>query len=273
MKIAAITATAAIVLGTFVPVDAYAIKGDVVNCRSGPGTSYSVKKTYKKGQNVSISCQTTGPSVNGDSLWDKTSDGCYVADYYVSTGTNGYVASKCATGGGSTGGGSSASYCTKINSAGINLVAKWEGFVASPKPDPIGLPTVGYGHLCQQKNCAEVKYKFPLTTTTGKQLLSDDLPKYSKCLAGYLNSKPKLNDNQWAALTSWVFNVGCGNAKTSTLVKRLNNGESPNTVASQELPKWRMAGGKVMQGLVNRRAAEVKLFQTASSKQAYPKCS
>ncbi|KAJ2186257.1 hypothetical protein IWW43_003945, partial [Coemansia sp. RSA 1935] len=49
-------------------------------------------------------------------------------------------------------------------------------------------------------------------------------------------------------------------------------GDNPNTVASQELPNWRKAGGKVMQGLVNRRKAEIKLFKTASSKQAYPKC-
>ncbi|KAJ2552388.1 hypothetical protein IWW35_002355 [Coemansia sp. RSA 1878] len=247
----------------------YPITGDSVNCRSGPGTSYAIKTSYKKGQSVSISCQASGTSVSGNNIWDKTSDGCYVSDYYVKTGVNGYVTTKC---GSSGGGGSSDSYCKKINSAGVNLIAQWEGFVASPKPDPIGLPTVGYGHLCQQKNCAEVKYKFPLSQTTAKQLLSDDLPKYTTCLASYLNSKVKLNDNQLAALTSWSFNVGCGNVKTSTLVKRLNTGESPNTVADQELPKWRMAGGQVMQGLVNRRKAEIKLFKTASSKEAYPKC-
>ncbi|KAJ2192533.1 hypothetical protein IW145_006660, partial [Coemansia sp. RSA 521] len=177
--------------------------------------------------------------VSGNNIWDKTSDGCYVADYYIKTGVNGYVTTKCgSTGGGS---GSSGSYCKKINTVGVNLVAQWEGFVPSPKPDPIGLPTVGYGHLCQKKNCAEVKYKFPLSQTTAKQLLSDDLPKYTACLAGYLNSKVKLNDNQLAALTSWTFNVGCGNVKTSTLIKRLNKGDNPNTVASQELPNWRKA--------------------------------
>ncbi|KAJ2556964.1 hypothetical protein EV175_001646 [Coemansia sp. RSA 1933] len=266
MKIAAITATAAaIVISNFVPVDAYAIKADVVNCRTGPGTNYSIKTTYKKGQDISISCQAAGTDINGDSLWDKTPDGCYVSDYYVSTGSSNYVTTKCNAG--------SSSYCTTINTAGINLIAQFEGFVASPSPDPTGHPTVGYGHQCQQKHCAEVKYSFPLTTTTAKELLSSDLSTYTKCLAGYLNGKPTLNDNQWAALTSWVYNVGCGNAQTSTLVKRLNNGESPNTVASQELPKWSMAGGKVMQGLAKRRAAEVKLFQTASSNQAYPKCS
>ncbi|KAJ2843408.1 hypothetical protein J3B02_005275, partial [Coemansia erecta] len=58
-------------------VNGYSIKGDVVNCRSGPGTSYGVKRTYKKGQNVSITCQQPGTSVNGNNIWDKTSDGCY----------------------------------------------------------------------------------------------------------------------------------------------------------------------------------------------------
>ncbi|KAJ2021634.1 hypothetical protein GGH91_002264, partial [Coemansia sp. RSA 2671] len=112
--------------------------------------------------------------------------------------------------------------CRAVNQEGLELIARWEGFVASPEPDPIGLPTVGYGHLCQQENCAEVKYEFPLTKTTALQLLNDDIPKYAICLAKHLNKGVRLNDNQWAALVSWVYNVGCDNAKTSTLVKRLN---------------------------------------------------
>lgn len=265
-----ITTASALAMGFISLASAYPITGDTVNCRSKPDTSSSVVRTYKKSQDITITCQTQGPSINGNSIWDKTSDGCYVADYYVKTGSSGYVKDKCP---GAPGGGSpSGSYCKTLNAAGLNLVMKWEGFVPSPKPDPIGLPTVGYGHLCKKKGCAEVKYKFPLTKATAKQLLNDDMPGYTKCLAGLLNGKPKLNDNQWAALSSWVFNVGCNNAKTSTLVKRLNKGDSPNTVAAEELPKWKYAGGKVLQGLVNRRKDEIKLFKTASSKQAYPKC-
>ncbi len=85
--------------------NAYPITGTTVNCRSGPGTSYAVKKSYAKGADVKVTCQTTGTSVEGNNIWDKTSDGCYVADYYVKTGTNGYVTTKCDAGG-STGGGS-----------------------------------------------------------------------------------------------------------------------------------------------------------------------
>ncbi|KAK4142012.1 CHAP domain-containing protein [Dichotomopilus funicola] len=79
---------------------AYPITGSVVNCRTGPGTSYAVKKSYKLNDDVKISCQTSGTSVSGNNIWDKTQDGCYVADYYVRTGVNDYVTGKCSTGGG-----------------------------------------------------------------------------------------------------------------------------------------------------------------------------
>lgn len=62
-----------------------------------------------------------------------------------------------------------------VNAATVALIKEFEGFVASPEPDPIGLPTVGYGHLCQTSGCAEVPYSFPLTTTTASQLLASDL--------------------------------------------------------------------------------------------------
>lgn len=52
-----------------------------------------------------------------------------------------------------------AGYCTGINQAGLDLLKEFEGFVPAPAPDPIGLPTVGYGHLCKQTDCAEVTAK------------------------------------------------------------------------------------------------------------------
>ncbi|OQE40356.1 hypothetical protein PENCOP_c006G04702 [Penicillium coprophilum] len=87
-------------------VNAYPITGNVVNCRSGPGTSYSVVKSYKKGADVAITCQAAGTTVNGNEIWDKTSDGCYIADYYIRTGSSSYVTKKCGGGGGSGGGSS-----------------------------------------------------------------------------------------------------------------------------------------------------------------------
>tara|TARA_R110002003_G_scaffold45_17_gene3617 strand:+ start:5866 stop:6117 length:252 start_codon:yes stop_codon:yes gene_type:complete len=82
-----------------------------------------------------------------------------------------------------------------------------------------------------------------------------------------------LNANQYGALVSWAFNVGGGNVQSSTLLRRLNAGEAPNTVIAQELPKWNQAGGQVLPGLMRRRAAEVSLAQTAASVGALPACS
>ncbi|KAJ1718412.1 hypothetical protein LPJ53_006534, partial [Coemansia erecta] len=61
-----------------------------------------VVRTYKASDNISLTCQTSGESVKGNSLWDKTTNGCYVSDYYLKTGSNGYVAGKCSTSGGSS---------------------------------------------------------------------------------------------------------------------------------------------------------------------------
>lgn len=67
--------------------------------------------------------------------------------------------------------------CTgpSVNVATVALIKEFEGFVESPAPDPIGLPTVGYGHLCQTKGCSEVPYSFPLSKATASQLLASDL--------------------------------------------------------------------------------------------------
>ncbi|KAK3293582.1 lysozyme-like domain-containing protein [Chaetomium fimeti] len=244
---------------------AYPITGSVVNCRSGPGTNYAVKKSYNKGADVKISCQTTGTSVNGNSIWDKTQDGCYVADYYVKTGTNGYVTKKC--GGGST------CKAPKSNSATVDLIGKSEGFSSKVYNDPAGYPTVGYGHLCTKAKCAEIKYKIPLSVSDGKKLLADDMKKFEKCITAMLTSKAVLNLNQYGALVSWSFNVGCGAAQGSSLIKRLNKGENVNKVLSNELPKWVHAGGKKLPGLVTRRNREIALAKKSGSGKALPvKC-
>ncbi|CAG8239544.1 unnamed protein product [Penicillium olsonii] len=87
-------------------VNAYPITGDGVKCRSGPGTSHSIVKSYEKGADVSITCQTDGTDIFGNNIWDKTADGCYVSDYYIKTGSSSYVTKKCndnGSGGGSNG--------------------------------------------------------------------------------------------------------------------------------------------------------------------------
>ncbi|MER7921167.1 MULTISPECIES: SH3 domain-containing protein [unclassified Streptomyces] len=70
-----------------------------VNVRSGPGTGYGITRTLPEGAKVPIYCQTTGTKVAGtygtSDIWDNISDGEFVADAYVHTGSDGFVADRC----------------------------------------------------------------------------------------------------------------------------------------------------------------------------------
>ncbi|MEV6023702.1 SH3 domain-containing protein [Streptomyces sp. NPDC052036] len=73
--------------------------GARLNVRSGPGTGYGVVRILPEGAKVPIYCQTPGTTVTGpygtSNIWDSIDAGEYVADAYVHTGSDGYVASRC----------------------------------------------------------------------------------------------------------------------------------------------------------------------------------
>lgn len=70
----------------------------------------------------------------------------------------------------------------------------------------------------------------------------------------------KLNQDQFDALSDFIYNVGAANFASSTLRKLVVAGKDP----SAEFPKWNKAGGKVLPGLVKRRASEQKLYSTGT---------
>ena len=88
----ALTATATVRYYSVAP-------GVRLNVRSGPGTSYGIVRILPEGAKVPIYCQTPGTSVTGpygtSNIWDNISNGQYVADAYVLTGSDGYVADRC----------------------------------------------------------------------------------------------------------------------------------------------------------------------------------
>lgn len=71
-----------------------------LNVRSGPGTGYSIVRVLPAGSKVPIYCQTPGTTVTGpygtSNIWDNISNGQYVSDAYILTGSDGYVADRCA---------------------------------------------------------------------------------------------------------------------------------------------------------------------------------
>ena len=90
-------------------------------------------------------------------------------------------------------------------------------------------------------------------------ILKDDLARFERGV-NTLIPITRLTQNQFDALVSFSFNVGLGNLQASTLRQKLNRGDYEG--AGNEFPKWRKAGGKVLPGLVRRRADEKNLFMS-----------
>ncbi|MER5598946.1 SH3 domain-containing protein [Streptomyces sp. NPDC002265] len=82
------------------PLSYYTTADVRLNVRGGPGTDYSIVRTLPGGSKVPIYCQTPGTTVTGtygtSNIWDNISNGEFVSDTYVQTGSDGYIASRCA---------------------------------------------------------------------------------------------------------------------------------------------------------------------------------
>ena len=90
----------------------------------------------------------------------------------------------------------------------------------------------------------------------GESLLQTTLAKYEACVNGAV--KMPINQNQFDALVSFTYNVGCSAFRNSTLLRLLNQGYELQAAA--QFNRWTLGGGKVQAGLVSRRAAERALF-------------
>jgi len=142
------------------------------------------------------------------------------------------------------------------------IIKTWEGCRLEAYPDPGsgGEPwTIGYGMTAV--NGAPVREGDKISQALADELLRAEIHHVATELYKLIPAVKQYGANQQAALISWAFNVGVSGAvKESTLRKRLLAGESARVVVPQELPKWNKANGKVMEGLANRRAAEVAVF-------------
>lgn len=138
----------------------------------------------------------------------------------------------------------------KISQNGINLIKQFEGCKLIAYKCPAGVWTIGYGHtkgvVRGQKISPERAEKF----------LKEDIEQFEKGVNRHV-SVP-LNQNQFDALVSFTYNCGLGALQRSTLLKKLNAGDYAG--AANEFPKWNKSNGKVLNGLVRRRAAERALF-------------
>lgn len=162
----------------------------------------------------------------------------------------------------------------EINKKGLDLVKSFEGIVdgdpstvnLDPYLDPVGIWTIGWGHAIRLGNeylrgrhnrkAACALYPGGITVKQAEQLLRGDLLDACRDVESLV--EVDLTDNEFAALVSFTFNVGRGNLSRSTLLKKLNDYDYAG--AAMQFQVWIKAGGRVLQGLVRRRAAEAALF-------------
>ena len=141
----------------------------------------------------------------------------------------------------------------KTSTKGIALIKSAEGLRLKAYPDPGtgGLPwTIGYG------STSGVTRNMVITEVQAEQMLAADLVRFERIVERLV--RVPLNQGQFDALVSFTYNVGEGNFTKSTLLRKLNAGDS--TSAAEQFSRWINAGGKVLPGLVKRRAAERALF-------------
>lgn len=137
-----------------------------------------------------------------------------------------------------------------INQAGLDLITRYEELRLHRYHDVGGVPTIGWGHTGGE-------LPEEITEEQAYQYLRDDLS--DACQAVETLVQVPINENQYAALVSLVFNIGRTAFANSTLLRQLNAGEYEK--ASGQFEMWRMAGGERSEGLVRRRAAEQQLFR------------
>jgi len=145
-----------------------------------------------------------------------------------------------------------------ISDEGLELIKHFEGCPTDEEgnavayQDAVDVWTIGYGHT------KDVQEGDKWTKEKAEFMLWRELEdEYEDYINNYVHVP--LNQQQFDALCSWVYNLGPANLKKSTLLRKLNNGEYEET--SNQIKRWNKAGGKVLEGLVRRREAEALLFE------------
>ena len=137
----------------------------------------------------------------------------------------------------------------------INKIKEFEGFSAKPYYDSAGVLTIGYGTT---KDAS--KYQ-NISKETATQLLLRDLAVFETQLNNYINNRGySLNQNQYDALISFLYNVG--SIRSGSSLDKSIRRNAPASV-SANLKTYIYAGGKPLKGLVKRRSYEANLFSSA----------
>lgn len=139
----------------------------------------------------------------------------------------------------------------KVSDKGLALIKEFEGCKLTAYKDSVGVWTIGYGHT------RSARQGMTITQEQADELLAQDVARHA--IGVYKALQAKLEQHQFDAVVSLAFNVGVSAVRNSTLMKMINRGDVK--LAAAQFDRWNKAGGKVLAGLVRRRAAERKMYE------------
>ena len=145
----------------------------------------------------------------------------------------------------------------------VEFITQFEGFSAKPYVDIAGHATIGFGATYYQDMRKVTMQDPPITKECALELKAFHIKEKEKVVRKYVKSN--INQNQFDALVSWVYNLGEGNLKTSTLLKKINANPNDPTIKNSWV-QWNKARDpktnvlKVSNGLTRRRYEEVAIY-------------
>ncbi|HGM7072175.1 TPA: lysozyme [Serratia marcescens] len=143
----------------------------------------------------------------------------------------------------------------QISKSGIELIKRFEGLRLKAYQDSVGVWTIGYGWT-QPVDGKKVGPGMQIDQATADRLLKCGVVQYEQGVNQLV--KVKITQGQFDALVSFAYNLGLRSLSTSTLLQKLNAGDKQG--AADQFGRWVNAGGKRLDGLVKRRAAEREMF-------------
>lgn len=134
--------------------------------------------------------------------------------------------------------------------SGKDLIKSFEGLRLDAYLCPAGVPTIGWGHT------KGVRLGQRITLPQAEDLLVEDLAPCERILNAM---GVNFRQEQFDALTSFIFNVGTGNFSASTLRKKILN-DAPDEDIAMEFTKWIYSNKIALPGLIGRRVLEANMF-------------
>ena len=145
----------------------------------------------------------------------------------------------------------------RLDSKGYDLIKAFEGLSLKPYLCSAKVPTIGYGNTYYPNGKKVTLNDAPITKDKAHELLMFIADKFANDVNKLVKSN--VSQNQFNALVSFAYNVGVANLGKSTLLKLVNINPNDGNIAKEFL-KWNRGGGKVLNGLTNRRIKESSLY-------------